>query len=258
MKIVSLVPSLTETLHEWGLGGSLVGVTKFCSRPPEARLTASVIGGTKDPDVDSIRALRPDLVVADEDENKPEHRSALAGAGIRVHTTRIGLVEDVARELRDLGALVGRAHEAEKMAADLSEEAHRLRGASRLVPALRCFVPIWKRPIMSLGARTYMSDLLRIAGGANVFDDVTQKKYFTVEPDEVRQRQPDAILLPTEPYRFREPDRAEFAERFDLPVDAVRVVDGRAFTWFGAASLHGLRVLADVVAGLRAPAPQTT
>lgn len=258
MKIISLVPSLTETLHSWGVGGSIVGVTKFCVRPTDARFTASVIGGTKDPNLESIKLLRPDLVVADEDENKPEHLASIQAMGIKVHTTKIELVEDVARELRDLGKLVGRQHEAEKMAGDLSEEAHRLRGLTRLVPPLRCFVPIWKKPIMSLGARTYMSDLLRIAGGLNIFDDVTAKKYFIVDDDEVRGRDLDAVLLPTEPYRFREPDRKFFSERFDLPVDSVRVVDGQAFTWFGAESLHGLRVITDIVAGLRATLPQTS
>lgn len=258
MRIISLVPSLTETLHAWGLGGSLVGVTKFCVRPPDARMTASVIGGTKDPNLDSIRVLRPNLVLADEDENKPEQLAAIQAMGIRVHTTRIELVEDVARELREIGGLVARAHEAEKMAAELSEEAHKIRGASRLMPPIRCFVPIWKTPTMTMGGRTYMSDVLRIAGGLNVFDDVSAKKYFTVDTDEVLARSPDAVLLPTEPYRFRQQDRQFFSERFEVPLDAVQVVDGQAFTWFGAESQHGVRVLADVVATLRTVASQTT
>ncbi|HEX9816667.1 MAG TPA: helical backbone metal receptor, partial [Candidatus Thermoplasmatota archaeon] len=164
----------------------------------------------------------------------------------------------VARELREMGTLVGRAHEAEKMAADLSEEAHKVRGASRLVPPIKCFVPIWKTPIMTMGARTYMSDLLRTAGGANVFDDVVVKKYFAVDTEEVLAHQPDAILLPTEPYRFREQDRKFFSERFELPIESIQVVDGQAFTWFGVQSQQGLRVLADVVATLRSVASQTT
>ena len=258
MRIISLVPSLTETIHSWGLGGSLVGVTKFCVRPPDARMTAAVIGGTKDPNLDSVKLLRPDLVLADEDENKPEHLTSIQAMGIKVHTTTIELVEDVARELRDIGKLVGRQHEAEKMAADLSEAAHHLRGVSRMVPAVRCFVPIWKTPVMTMGGRTYMNDLLRIAGGANVFDDVTTKKYFTVDTEEVLMRKPDAVLLPTEPYRFREQDRKFFSERYDIPIDAVRVVDGQAFTWFGAESQHGLRVIGDVIATLRSVASQTT
>lgn len=258
MRIVSLVPSLTETIHAWGLGGSLVGVTKFCIRPDDARMTAAVIGGTKDPNLESLKLLRPDLVLADEDENKPEHVASIQALGIKVHATRIERIEDVARELRSIGSLVGRAHEAEKMAADLSEEAHQIRGASHLLPAIRCFVPIWKNPIMTMGARTYMADLLRTAGGVNVFDDVTTKKYFAVEKEEVLMHEPDAILLPTEPYRFREQDRKFFSERFEIPLESVRVVDGQAFTWFGAESQHGLRVIADTLATLRSVASQTT
>jgi ABC-type Fe3+-hydroxamate transport system substrate-binding protein len=258
MRIISLVPSLTETLHAWGLGGSLVGVTKFCIRPTEARMTAAVIGGTKDPKLESVKLLRPDLVLADEDENKPEHLASIAAMGIKVHTTKIELVEDVVRELREIGTLVGRVHEAEKTAADLSEEAHKLRGLTRLAPPVRCFVPIWKSPVMTMGVRTYMADLLRTAGGLNVFDDVSAKKYFTVDTEEVLARAPDAILLPTEPYRFREQDRQFFSERFEVPLDSVRVVDGQAFTWFGTESQHGLHVLAEAIASLRSVASQTT
>lgn len=257
MKIVSLVPSLTETLHDLGVGGSVVGVTRFCVRPENARDTAAVIGGTKDPDVPAILSIRPDLVVADEDENRGEHLQEIRQAGVSVHATRIETVADVARELRTIGQLVGRGHEAEKYAADLQELAAQTRENARLLPTISCFVPIWKRPLMSIGGRTYMADLLRTCGARNVFDDA-QKKYFETLPDEVRAREPDAILLPTEPYRFRESDRAFFVERFDLPLDVVRVVDGQAFTWFGTRSLEGLRVLTAAVAELRAAVVPTS
>lgn len=257
MRIVSLVPSLTETVHDLGLGGSLVGVTKFCVRPATARETATVVGGTKDPSVEKILRLKPDLVLADEDENKPEHLAALGKAGLQVHVTRIASVADVARELRALGLLLGRGHEAEKYASDLQEAVAQIRSASAVFPPIGCFVPVWKRPLMTIGARTYMSDLLRLSGGENVFEDVHSKKYFEVDTDEVRQRQPDAILLPTEPYRFREPDRNEFAERFEVPLEAVQVVDGQAFTWFGTRSLEGTRLLAETISTIRSPTPQT-
>ena len=250
MRIVSLVPSLTETIHEFGLAGSVVGVTRFCVHPETARETAAVVGGTKDPDVEQIRNLRPDLVLADEDENKPEHLAALREAKIKVHVTRIGSVADVSRELRAIGAIVGRTHEAEKHAADLQEKAAQFAAAAALAAPVACFVPIWKKPAMTMGGRTYMSDLLRIVGGRNVFDEVA-KKYFEVDTDEVRIRNPDAILLPTEPYRFRESDRGFMAERFEVPLDAVRLVDGEAFTWFGTRSSAGLDVVAEAVAGLR-------
>jgi ABC-type Fe3+-hydroxamate transport system substrate-binding protein len=255
VRIVSLVPSLTETLHEFGVGGSLVGVTKFCIHPDTARETASVIGGTKNPDLDVIAQLRPDLVVADEDENRPEHLASLREAGIHVHTTRIENVNDVARELRAIGALVGRGHEAEKAAADLQEDAARLRAASALLAPITVFVPIWKRPLMSMGGRTYMSDLLAVGGGRNLFEDAT-KKYFEADADEIRARKPDAVLLPTEPYRFRESDRGFFVERFDVPLESVRVVDGEAFTWFGTRTRAALPVIADAVATVRAATTQ--
>lgn len=254
MRIVSLVPSLTETLHDLGVGGSLVGVTKFCVEPETARDTAAVVGGTKDPDLEQIRNLRPDLVVADEDENRAEHLSALRAAKLRLHVTHIETLADVARELRAIGQIVGRGHEAEKYAADIQEAAASMRAASALAPPLNCFVPIWKKPVMTIGGPTYMSDLLWHAGGRNAFADVTAKKYFEVGWDEVRARGCDAVLLPTEPYRFREPDRQWISERAEVPVDAIQLVDGQAFTWFGTRSLRGLPQLAEAVSTLRAAA----
>lgn len=250
MRIVSLVPSLTETLWELGVGPSLVGVTKFCVHPAEARTRATVVGGTKDPDVEKIRGLRPDLVIADEDENKPEHLQALQ-AFTRVHVTRIGSVRDAARELAAIGRLVDREFDAEARSMRILEREAELRSVSALGPPLRLFVPIWRKPLMTVGGRTYMSDLVSVAGGKNVFDG-SSIKYFETSMPEVRVQEPEAVLLPTEPYRFRDLHRAEFAQALGVSPERVQVVDGEAFTWFGTRTLEALDVLTTAVAGLRA------
>lgn len=249
MRIVSLVPSLTLTLWDLGVAEHVVGVTKFCVRPEEARTRATVIGGTKDPDLARIRGLRPDLVLADEDENKPEHRKELESFS-RVHTTQIESVDDAARELQAIGRLVGREHEAEARAQKILEEAQRLQGLARLFPATRAFVPIWRKPLMTLNGATYASDLLRGAGAENVFAKAP-RKYFETTFEEVRVHEPEAVLLPTEPFRFREPHRAEFAQALGLDSARVRIVDGQALTWFGTYTEEGQRRIAEAVAALR-------
>lgn len=248
MRIVSLVPSLTLTLWDLGVQSAVVGVTKFCVRPEEARHRAAVVGGTKDPDVAKIRALQPDLVLADEDENKPEHLQALASF-TQVHATRIDGVADAARELAVVGRLVGREHDAEARAQNILETDRRLRTNAALFPALRVFVPIWRKPLMTMSGRTYLSDLLSAAGAQNVFRNAP-RKYFETGFDEVRAQDPEAVLLPTEPFRFREPHRHEFADALGLDPSRVRIVDGQALTWFGTPTQEGLERVPAAVAEL--------
>lgn len=252
MRIVSLVPSLTETVWELGRGPEVVGVTRFCVRPIEARQRAAVVGGTKDPDLARIRALKPDLVLVDEDENKPEHIEALRGMS-RVHATRIATVAGAARELSTVGKLLDREMDAEARAQRILERAAELRSLSRMFPPVRVFVPIWRTPLMTVDAGTYMADLVATAGGVNVFSG-SPRKYFETSFDEVRAQSPEAALLPTEPYRFREAHRAEFADALALELNRVRLVDGQAFTWFGTRTLDGLDALADAMQGVRSPA----
>jgi ABC-type Fe3+-hydroxamate transport system substrate-binding protein len=253
VRIVSLVPSLTETVWDLGRGPELVGVTKFCVRPTEARERAAVVGGTKDPDVERIRGLRPDLVLADEDENKPEHLDALRSFA-RVHVTRVSSVRDAARELAAIGRMLDREMDAEARAQRILERATELRTLAKMFPPLRVFVPIWRTPLMTLDASTYMGDLVAVTGGLNVFSGST-RKYFETSFDEVRAQSPQAALLPTEPYRFRELHRAEFAQALDLALDHVQVVDGQAFTWFGTRTLEGLDVVSRALQAIRGAAP---
>lgn len=253
---MSLVPSLTEALWELGVGPQVVGVTKFCVHPREARDRAAVVGGTKDPDVERIRLLRPDLVLADEDENKPEHLETLRSFA-QVHVTRVGTVRDACTELAAIGRLVGREHDAEARAQTILEHAAELKAVAATFPPWRVFVPIWRTPLMTIDARTYMADLVAHAGGRNLFMGVA-RKYFETTFDEVRAQEPQAALLPTEPYRFREAHRAAFAQALDLPLDRVRLVDGEDFTWFGTRTLAGLDAVARALQEARGGAATRT
>jgi ABC-type Fe3+-hydroxamate transport system substrate-binding protein len=249
-RIVSLVPSLTQTLYDLNVGPQVVGVTRFCVRPDEARENATVVGGTKDPDVEAVLALTPDLVVADEDENKPEHLAQLADAGVKVHVTRLVRVADAAREVVAIGRILGRGIEAEAWQQRIQERVAEVQGSVALVGRLTAFVPIWRRPWMSMGGATYMSDLLRVCGVDNVLADVA-KRYFEVDPVEVRALAPQVVLLPTEPYRFGAKHVSEAADAFAVDARAVAVVDGQALTWFGTHTLRGLDVVAEAVGRLR-------
>jgi ABC-type Fe3+-hydroxamate transport system substrate-binding protein len=212
LRVVSLVPSVTETLLAWGV--TPVACTRFCEQPDLPH-----VGGTKDPDVDAIVALAPDLVVMCVEENRREDAEALAAAGVRTASLSIDGLADVPPALRMLAGLTG----AEAAGVAATDAAVGEPPPTRL----RAFVPIWKRPWMTLAAGTYGSSLLASVGVANVFADATTR-YPTVTLDEVRARQPDVVLAPSEPYPFAERHVPLFDE-----VAPVILVDGQDLFWWG-------------------------
>lgn len=220
-RVISLVPSVTETLLAWGV--TPVACTRFCEQPDLPH-----VGGTKDPDVGAIVELRPDLVVLCVEENRREDADALTEAGIATAALSIDGVADVAPALRMLAGLVG------VDPGDVQD----VDGSAPVGRRLRAFVPVWKRPWMSLAGGTYGSSLLATIGVDNVFADADDR-YPTVTLGEARARRPDVVLAPSEPYPFRERHVPLLAE-----VAPVVLVDGQDLFWWGArtpAALDRLR-----------------
>jgi ABC-type Fe3+-hydroxamate transport system substrate-binding protein len=246
-RLVSLVPSLTELLFALGAGASLVGVTRFCVRPGATRRIQRV-GGTKNPDLELIRTLAPDLVIANAEENRREDVETIAAADIPVYVTfpkTVTAAIDLARRLAAVLALPDGGH---ALAARL--EAGCREAVARSVLRPRVFCPIWKRPWMSFNADTFAHDMLALAGGDNVCATEVVR-YPVVDIERLRHCQPDIVLLPSEPYRFGTRDlddvRALFAGAPGSP-PLVRFVDGQALTWYGSRIDWGVRMLADALA----------
>lgn len=234
MRVVSLVPSLTELV--WTLRpGALVGRTKFCDAPAEMAGVVPVVGGTKDPEVGAIVALEPDLVVANREENRREDVEALRARGVRVLVTEIDSVEEAFGAIRELGRELEAVEGAEAVVREAQEALAEDSGG----PAVRVFVPIWRRPLLGLGSGTYGSSLIEACGAVNVL--AGRPRYPEVSLDEVARLRPDVVFLPDEPYRFTEEHAMEFAR-----VGPVRVVDGRLLWWYGprmASSIRALKAL---------------
>lgn len=225
-RVVSLVPSITETLLSWGV--EPVAVTRFCEVPG-----ITTVGGTKNPDVESIALLKPDVVLMDEEENRAEDAEALRAAGIEVHATCVRSVAGATQALQTLASLLGIGTPA----------AHVRLGGE---PRLRVWVPIWRRPWMTINSDTYGSDLLATAGMENVFASHVDR-YPTVTIEDAYARHPDVVLAPSEPYRFSERHRDELEA-----VGPVEFVDGRDLFWWGArtpAALGRMLALAARLAG---------
>lgn len=239
--IVSLVPSVTELVYRLGAGERLVGRTRFCVEPAGQVDRVPALGGTKDPDVAAIVALRPSLVIANREENRREDVERLQAAGIEVLVTDPDSVEGAATMVEQVGIRLHRPAAAGGLAAEIRREAASVPGAH-----IRVFVAAWWRPLMALGGDTYASDLLRCAGGENVTAHL--ERYPRVELEELEALQPHLILLPDEPFLFRERHRPAF-ERYA----PARIVDGKLLWWHGPRTPGALRTLREQFAQALAP-----
>ncbi|MFI2372511.1 helical backbone metal receptor [Streptomyces sp. NPDC018833] len=239
MRVVSLVPSLTEAVAATA-PGLLVGATDWCSHP--AGLDVVRVGGTKNPDVAAVAALRPDLVIANEEENREPDLAALRAAGFDVMVTEVRGLDQALSELERV--LVEGCGLARPRWLDDARAAW-----SAVVPlaAARAFVPIWRRPWMVLGRDTFAGDLLARLGVVNVYGGHAER-YPRIALDALRETGADLVVLPDEPYAFGPDDGPEsFA---GLPA---ALVDGRALTWYGPSLVDAPRVLiAALSAALRA------
>ena len=230
VRVVSLVPSQTELLFALGLGGRVVGVTKFCVHPPEARQMAAVVGGTKNFHFDKIDALRPDLIIGNKEENYREGIERLAAA-YPLYLSDINSLPEALAMIREVGRLTGTAAPADALAQRIAADFATLSLPAEPIPAAYF---IWRQPYMVAAADTFIDDMLRRAGFANVFGHLS--RYPEITPAQLQAAAPRQILLSSEPYPFREKHLAEF--RAICPAATVRIVDGELFSWYGSRLLH--------------------
>ena len=225
MRVVSLVPSSTETLL--ALGAEVVACTRFCEQPERPH-----VGGTKNPDVTAIVDLAPDVVVLDQQENRREDADALRRAGLETFVSDVRDVEGALAVVHDLAALIGREPPATTPPRPLG----------RWARWRRAFVPIWRRPWMTIGPRTYGASVLRAAGWGLV-PDRTEVDYPSLALGSVGEAAPDAVLVPSEPYSFAEHHLAELAAA--LPTVPIVRVDGKDLFWWGIRTPGAVGRLAD-------------
>ena len=252
-RVVSLVPSLTEWLVAAGVGERLVGVTDWCVEPAEVTARLPKVRGTKNPNLDAVVALDPDLVVANAEENRRVDVERLEAAGVAVFVTMPTTVAGAVAELRALAAAVGGLPRAAGVDAELTAALAGAYRAGRVPGAgapVRYACAVWRDPWMWVGRRTYAADLLALAGGAPVFDDPATR-YPKADPAAIAASGPRVVLLPSEPYAFGPTDAAEVAARTGA---TARLVDGQALTWYGPripAALAAFRGLFDEVRATR-------
>ncbi len=280
-RIVSLVPSLTETICDFGCRAALVGRTDYCIYPADVA-DVPTVGGTKNPDLQRVLDLKPDLVLANHEENRPADLEAFRAVGVPVAVSCPLTVADCLDMLWRMAVLLGVPEMAQRV--DQIERAYewQLR-AAEAAPRLSVFCPVWREPQslepaawwMTIERRTYTHDVLRTVGLDNVFVDRARRyplaadlgqapaedpgtrdtRYPRVSSTELAAQDPEVVLLPTEPYPFAEPDRdgvrGQFAGMAAVRHNRVCVVDGTLLTWAGTRVAKTLSRLPALVADLR-------
>ena len=271
MRIVSLVPSLTEFLFDLGLDEQIVGRTRFCIHPRGRVDRAAIVGGTKNPNHARIVALKPDLIIANREENRKEDIDALArllpNAGIKpamgaeILVTDIQTIDQALQEMIRIGIRCGKEAEARRWVSDI-EECRPGRGAipksagtshqpdntfqrSAARPSsISTVYLIWKDPWMTIGHDTYIHSVLEEWGFRNLFGGRT--RYPAVTLEEIQRLRPDCLLLSSEPYPFKESHRTMLAEQLaeQLPDTMVRLIDGEWTSWYGSRMKLGFESMA--------------
>jgi len=277
-RVVSLVPSDTLSVADLGCAAALVGRTDFCELPEDVVANIPSVGGTKNPNIDKIADLSPDLVLVNQEENSRGDIEELAKRGIRIY---VAFPKRVAEGISHLAKLARIFHvERDSKVRVLCKQAYEaLREAeserSKSEP-LRVFCPIWMDPLMTIHGSTFISDMMDLAGAQNIFADRERRyplaadlgkraplskekiaerdvRYPRVTFDEVVERSPELILLPDEPHPFSEDDAGVF-RALEVPaakMDNVVRTNGKDLCWYGSRSAAGIARVRAVIDSAR-------
>ena len=236
-RIISLVPSQTELLFDLGLDEEVVGITKFCVHPEQWFRTKTRVGGTKQPDLQKIRELQPDLIIANKEENEPAQIEELERE-FPVWVSDVCNLRDALQMIKQIGMITGKNKSSDiyaeiKFAFDGLKTATRefaiQREAQRNARAIRTAYLIWKEPYMSVGSDTFIHDMMQRCGLENIFAHRTRYPQATIA--DLRDMETELVLLSSEPYPFRQNHVEEIQSQ--LPESMVMLADGEMFSWYG-------------------------
>ncbi len=233
-RIVSLVPSQTELLHYLGLEEETIGITKFCLHPNDWFRNKTRVGGTKTVDIERVMALKPDLIIANKEENQKEQILELAEK-CPLWLSDIVTLEDAYEMIISVGELTETKEKAEELVEKLKIDFSKITNTnSELVQRKKTAYFIWQKPYMVAGNGTFINEIIKIGGFENVFGN--QERYPEVSEEELIKLSPELILLSSEPFPFRDKHIKKFKEL--CPKATVRLVDGELFSWYGSRLLH--------------------
>ena len=247
-RIVSLCPSVTETLFALGAWDRVVGRTRYCVHPRGLVQAVPHCDGTKNPDLERLFALSPDLVIAVKEENRQEDVAALVAAGLPLLLLDPSSVEEAADAARELGDAIDHPIEGELLARRIKRGLDSAHAAAAGQRRPRVAYLVWWEPAMLAGDDTFIGSLLTAVGLDNA---APRGRYPQLCLSDLAELGLDAVLLPSEPYPFKERHREEVAAALALPPAQVLLVDGELLSWHGSRTVQGLEYAAALAATLR-------
>lgn len=238
-RIVSLVPSQTELLFTLGLNEETIGITRFCIHPPNWFNTKTKIGGTKTINIAGIHQLKPDLIIANKEENLKEQIEQLA-AEYPIWLTDVSNFDDALLMIKDIGELTGK----KQQAVDLIKQ---IQNSFELLPPIKKQVKtaylIWQNPYMTVGGDTFIHDMLSRCGFDNIFGD--KSRYPEIIIQDLLAANCRLLLLSSEPYPFKQVHINELEKK--LPNTKIILVDGEMFSWYGSRILQSVSYFKQLI-----------
>lgn len=233
-RIICLVPSLTELLIDFGMNSNLIGRTKFCIHPKQATSKITTVGGTKNPSIEKILSLKPDLIIANKEENRKEDIEELSKY-FEVIVTEIDTIDHAFYWIYTIGTLIG----VESKAKELIDEVKRIPPLPNSFDMINTAYFIWKDPWMTIGNDTYIHDVMKYFGLRNVYEH--QIRYPETNLEELVNTPPELLLLSSEPYPFKEKHIDELKDTF--PYSKIILVNGEWFSWYGSRMIPAFQEL---------------
>ncbi len=240
-RIISVVPSQTELLYDLGLDKEVVGVTKFCVHPAEWFRSKVRVGGTKQLNIDKIISLKPDLIIANKEENLQAQIEEELAHIVPVWVSDIQSIDQALTMIQQIGILVNKEQAANELVTDIADGFKIMRKAAT---PLKVAYFIWRDPWMSIGGDTFINNILEMIGWQNVLKD--ELRYPEISLEQLVSYKPDIVLLSSEPFPFKEKHIAEI--NAVLPRVKVLLVDGEMFSWYGSRMLKAIPYLESLVA----------
>ncbi len=228
-KIISLVPSQTELLYDLGLENNIIGITKFCIHPQHLKKRKEIIGGTKNFNLETIKQLKPDLIIANKEENEFAQIEELKKE-FPVFVSDVNTLDSAFEMIRLIGMMTDSVNKAENLIKSI------ISNGSELIstPFRSVIYLIWKDPFLTVGGDTFINSMLSEAGFENCFS--TANRYPEINFSHIEEKAPEFLFLSSEPYPFREIHALELQKL--LPKTRVLCVDGEMFSWYGSRIQH--------------------
>ncbi len=242
-RIISLVPSQTELLYDLGLDQEVIGLTKFCIHPDHWFINKQRVGGTKNINIEKIKSLQPDLVIANKEENVKEQIDALREIA-PVWVSDVNNLADALAMISSIGEMTGKVSKAKELINNIRNGFQKL---SAINFQLSTAYLIWKDPYMTIGGDTFINDMLQRCGFPNVFEHLN--RYPETSVDQLKTTNCKLLLLSSEPYPFKEQHIEELQQH--LPNTKIMLVDGEMFSWYGSRLQYAPAYFAKLISQIK-------